>query len=665
MFQNASVKTKMVAILVLISAVPLLISIGVNFYSTMEKSIEQLELVSQQRVNVIDSNITGLFEQNRNGIRSLAVNAETIRYLQEPTVGAEEMDGSLVRTNEIFKDSNPTIITDTNGQQLLRSDHKEPVNTSTRAYFKDAMAGKESISDVVISKATGRFISVIAVPVLNAQKQPIGMVQRDYDLGVLADFVKSAADDHTSVLIIDRQGKLLSHSGRKVEKEEDRTDENEFAFVKDALSGKSGTTEVELLDGNQYYVSYAQNPTTGWVIATATPRSYVISTGAEAAIPIVILGIILVAGAGLLAYFLAAKATEPLIRMGGAAEQIAGGNLTIEKLAVDSNDEIGRMAAAFNHMTERLSAVLRGAKNSAESVASASEQLTENSEQTSQASNLVADSIMQVAEGTVKQQEAVQDTIRVVEEMGRQLTILSDNSKSITEASQSAHSAATVGADKVEHAVGNMSQLEQTVKETESIIRALGEQSKQIGEIVDTISGIADQTNLLALNAAIEAARAGEHGRGFAVVAEEVRKLAEQSGSATENITTIINEIQKRTQEAVVSMQSGTAMTVDSVASVNEAGSAFREIVAQISELMKQIEYSTAAITATNEGSRRITESVHSIESVAASLADETQTVSAATEEQTASVHEVASASKKLSEMADELQASVAAFKLN
>jgi len=272
MFQNASVKTKMVVILVLISAVPLLISIGVNFYSTMEKSIEQLELVSQQRVNVIDSNITGLFEQNRNGIRSLAVNAETIRYLQEPTVGAEEMDGSLVRTNEIFKDSNPTLITDTNGQQLMRSDHKEPVNTSTRAYFKDAMAGKESISDVVISKATGRFISVIAVPVLNAQKQPIGMVQRDYDLGVLADFVKSAADDHTSVLIIDRQGKLLSHSGRKVEKEEDRTDENEFAFVKDALSGKSGTTEVELLDGNQYYVSYAQNPTTGWVIATATPR---------------------------------------------------------------------------------------------------------------------------------------------------------------------------------------------------------------------------------------------------------------------------------------------------------------------------------------------------------------------------------------------------------
>ncbi|EKU72199.1 methyl-accepting chemotaxis protein [Selenomonas sp. F0473] len=665
MFQNASVKTKMVVILVLISAVPLLISIGVNFYSTVERGIAQLELVSQQRVKVIDSNITGLFEENRNGIKALANNAATLRYLADPAANAADMDASLTRTNDIFKDANPTHITDTNGQQLLRSDHKEPVNTATRAYFKDAMAGKESISDIVVSKATGRFISVIAVPVFNEQKQVVGMVQRDYDLGVLADFVKAAADEHTSVLIIDRQGKLLAHSDRTVEKEEDRRDENEFSFVKDALAGKSGTTEVTLLDGNDYYVSYDQNPITGWVIATATPHSYVIRTGVESAIPTVILGIILVAAAGVLAYFLAGKATEPLIRMGNAAEEIAGGNLAIKKLSVDSGDEIGRMATAFNHMTDRLSSVLRGAKNSAESVASASEHLTENSEQTSQASNLVADSIMQVAEGTVKQKEAVTEAIEVVGDMERQLEILSDNSKTITEASQSAHHAATEGAEKVEQAVGNMGKLETTVKESESIIRALGEQSKQIGEIVDTISGIAEQTNLLALNAAIEAARAGEHGRGFAVVAEEVRKLAEQSGSATENITSIITEIQKRTQDAVVSMQAGTEMTVGSVRSVNEAGGAFREIVAQITQLMERITYSTEAIKATNEGSKRITASIQSIEKVAASLADETQTVSAATEEQTASVHEVASASKHLSEMASELQAAVETFKLN
>ena len=665
MFQNASVKTKMVVILVLISAVPLLISIGVNFYSTVNRGIEQLQAVSQQRVKVIDSNITGLFEENRNGIKVLAGNAATIRYLENPTADAADVDASLTRTNDIFKDANPTHITDTNGQQLLRSDHKDPVNTATRAYFKDAMAGKESISDIVVSKATGRFISVIAVPVFNEQKQVVGMVQRDYDLGVIADFVKAAADEHTRVFIIDSHGKDLADSEVKIEKEEDRTDSSGYAFVKDALAGNSGTTEVTFKDGNTYYVSYDRNDTTGWIIATATPRSYVVWAGIESAIPTVILGIILVAAAGALAYFMAGAATKPLIRMGSAAEEIAGGNLAIPKLDVDSGDEIGRMAAAFNHMTDRLSTVLRSAKNSAESVASASEHLTENAAQTSQASNLVADSIMQVAEGTVKQKEAVMEAIEVVEDMDRQLTILSDNSKTITESSQSAHNAATEGAEKVEQAVGNMGKLETTVKETESIIRALGEQSKQIGEIVDTISGIAEQTNLLALNAAIEAARAGEHGRGFAVVAEEVRKLAEQSGSATENITNIITEIQKRTQEAVVSMQAGTEMTISSVQSVNEAGSAFRAIVAQITQLMERIAYSAEAIKATNDGSKRITSSIQSIEKVAASLADETQTVSAATEEQTASVHEVASASKHLSEMASELQTAVETFKLN
>ena len=665
MFQNASVKTKMVVILVLISAVPLLISIGVNFYSTVNRGIEQLQAVSQQRVKVIDSNITGLFEENRNGIKALAGNAATIRYLENPTADAADVDASLTRTNDIFKDANPTHITDTNGQQLLRSDHKDPVNTATRAYFKDAMAGKESISDIVVSKATGRFISVIAGPVFNEQKQVVGMVQRDYDLGVIADFVKAAADEHTRVFIIDSHGKDLADSEVKIEKEEDRTDSSGYAFVKDALAGNSGTTEVTFKDGNTYYVSYDRNDTTGWIIATATPRSYVVWAGIESAIPTVILGIILVAAAGALAYFMAGAATKPLIRMGSTAEEIAGGNLAIPKLDVDSGDEIGRMAAAFNHMTDRLSTVLRSAKNSAESVASASEHLTENAAQTSQASNLVADSIMQVAEGTVKQKEAVMEAIEVVEDMDRQLTILSDNSKTITESSQSAHNAATEGAEKVEQAVGNMGKLETTVKETESIIRALGEQSKQIGEIVDTISGIAEQTNLLALNAAIEAARAGEHGRGFAVVAEEVRKLAEQSGSATENITNIITEIQKRTQEAVVSMQAGTEMTISSVQSVNEAGSAFRAIVAQITQLMERIAYSAEAIKATNDGSKRITSSIQSIEKVAASLADETQTVSAATEEQTASVHEVASASKHLSEMASELQTAVETFKLN
>lgn len=663
MLNNASVKTKMVIILVLISAVPLLISIGVNFYSTVTRATEQVKADSEKRTKLINANITGLFENNLSGIRAMAANEATVAYLQNPSAGADAVDNSLVRTNEIFGDSNPMYVADANGQQLLRSDHKPLVNTATRDYSREAMAGRECISDIVISKATGRLISVIAVPVFDAAKRPIGMVQRAYDLGILEDFVKAEADDHTEVVIIDREGKILAHSKRKIEKEEDRTDVTSYAFIKEALAGKSGIVDVNI-DGGEHYVSYAQNPTTGWVIVTETPHDYVTSLGIHAALPIIVLGLILVVAAGVFAYFLASVATKPILRIGNAAEQIAGGNLALPDLPVDSDDEIGRMARSFNHMIERLSAVLKSAKNSAESVSAASEQLTQNSEQTSEAANLVANSIVEVAEGTVKQKSSVQDAIDVVEEVEKQLVLLSDNSKNIADASQAANRSAANGAGKVEQAIENMDKLEHTVKETENIIRDLGEQSKKIGEIVDTISGIAEQTNLLALNAAIEAARAGEHGKGFAVVAEEVRKLAEQSGNATENITSIINDIQKRTQDAVVSMQTGTEMTLGSVQSVNEAGSAFQEIVAQLEQLLARIERSAEAIKETNRGSKRITEAIHAIETVASALAEETQTVSAATEEQTASVHEVASASKKLEEMAAELQGSVERFKL-
>ncbi|WP_371363682.1 methyl-accepting chemotaxis protein [Sporomusa rhizae] len=209
-----------------------------------------------------------------------------------------------------------------------------------------------------------------------------------------------------------------------------------------------------------------------------------------------------------------------------------------------------------------------------------------------------------------------------------------------------------------------MAQIEETVRNSAQVVAKLGERSKEIGQIVDAISGIAGQTNLLALNAAIEAARAGEQGRGFAVVAEEVRKLAEQSQEAAKKIAGLIGEIQGDTDKAVASMNDGTREVNVGADVVNAAGVAFREIIDMVSQVSSQIKEISAAIQQMASGSQQIVGSVKKIDDLSKSSAGEAQNVSAATEEQLASMEEIASASQALAQLAQDLQVAVARFRV-
>jgi len=327
-------------------------------------------------------------------------------------------------------------------------------------------------------------------------------------------------------------------------------------------------------------------------------------------------------------------------------------------------DEFGKIAFASNKVTETMRTLIRQMEESAEQVSAASEELTAGAQQSAQATTQVAAAITEVADGSNKQVSAIDDTSAIVEQMSAGIQQIAANTNNVAGTSDKTAVAAQEGNQAIETAVKQMNTIEQTVSKSATVVERLGERSKEIGQIVDTISGIAGQTNLLALNAAIEAARAGEQGRGFAVVAEEVRKLAEQSQEAAKQIACLIGEIQAETDKAVSAMQDGTKEVHMGSEVVNTAGENFASIVKLVKEVSKEVQDISAAIQQMASGSQQIVDSVKTINNVSKNTAEHAQTVSAAAEEQSASMEQIAASSQSLAKMAETLQQVINRFKI-
>lgn len=365
-----------------------------------------------------------------------------------------------------------------------------------------------------------------------------------------------------------------------------------------------------------------------------------------------------------MAIWLTRKISQPVNLALHAANRIADGDLTVSNMNYRGNDELSDLIDAFNRMQAQLRDLIAQVTAATDHVADSSLNLSEGAEQSAQASTQVADSITQVSMGTDQQVKAVGEAVAVVGAMSENITTAARNADSVSRESKNAANTARTGESTVQKAVSQMGNVQQTVSNSAAVVTELGSRSKEIGQIVETISGIAGQTNLLALNAAIEAARAGEQGRGFAVVAEEVRKLAEQSGDAAKTIADLIAGIQNETERAVLAMNAGKQEVEAGAALVQDAGDAFREIHGMVENVSSQMDSFAGTVQELAAGSSQIIGVIKEIETVSKETASQAQSVSAATEEQSASMEEIAAASQALSDMAQKLQTSVSRFRV-
>ncbi|TGE39048.1 methyl-accepting chemotaxis protein [Desulfosporosinus fructosivorans] len=369
-------------------------------------------------------------------------------------------------------------------------------------------------------------------------------------------------------------------------------------------------------------------------------------------------------GGTVLAIMLARHISKPLAVVTKVAQAVAEGDLNVQMPKIKNRDEIGVLASAVAEMVNSLRAVISEVLVQSESVAATSQELSAAAEEATASSEQVSDTLAQLASGASDQAISVGDTSGVIEQLAASAQQVAENAEAVSQSSGKAARAAEMGAVQAENAVQKIEQIREVSAQTADAVFQLGDQSKQIGQIVDVIKGIADQTNLLALNAAIEAARAGEQGRGFAVVAEEVRKLAEQSSISATQIATLIDNIQRETERTVELMEKGKVGVAAGVEAVNLAGNSFRTIVDEVNSVVNQIQLVTAASQQMAIGTTHAVKSVESIGVIAEQTAASAEEVSAASEEQAATMISVSQSAEALAKLGESLMSAVAKFKV-
>lgn len=309
-----------------------------------------------------------------------------------------------------------------------------------------------------------------------------------------------------------------------------------------------------------------------------------------------------------------------------ASEKIAAGDTRV-RVTYPGNDELRAVALAFNHMGERFQAALHDVGRSAEQLASASEETSVVTENTS--------------ESMRKQQSEISQVATAMNEMHATASEVARSASLAAEAAHYADQEAIVGRDVSLQTIEAIESLASAVEHATAVIESLAKDSEDIGSVLDVIRSIADQTNLLALNAAIEAARAGEAGRGFAVVADEVRTLASRTQKSTQEINDMVERLQRGAVQAVDAMATGRKQAlagveqtlkttaclesiVNAISTINDMNVQIASAAEEQSAVSEEITRSVVAIndltTETTEGALQTTQASHEVARLASTL---------------------------------------------
>lgn len=685
MFRFTSIRSRTLSIMLPVILVTLLVVMGLSYWFSTALLNEEITSNMNYQLDMISGTVEKRLEAHSKVVESLAraidsspqpVDMEHLNALLKKIVPINETSLGMgifmepfrydpikpfVSTYGTLQDDGTVTLTD----QYNDSDYNYP----NQAWYKIGATTKQPVDfslPYYDDVAKTSMLTVVA-PIHSPDKKFLGVVTDDIELGDIQKFVSETKVGQTGwSFLIDQEGQYLAHpQTEKMMKQTISSDENASLakLAPTLLAQAEGSSQFT--DGNGLNRIYFQKvPQTNWTLALVMPEKEFVSP-----LRMLLIRLAAVSVAGLLVLVLVIHLySKNLAKQIDKANQLSlalsAGDFTAS-MEIQTSDEIGRMGERFNEMTARLRETLERVSHSSHQVASTSEQLMASAEQTSHATEQIAQSVQEIANGTEEQVSATSKGSDVVTKIAQLIVQMENGMEVVSSSMAEAYKQASAGNQMAVQAVEQMSVIQTEMQQTAVMVNTLGQRSEEIGQMITLITSIAAQTNLLALNAAIEAARAGEHGRGFAVVADEVRKLAEQSSSAAEQVSRIVADIQRDTDAAISGMSHGEAILQDGMSLVQSTGSAFEQISSATSELFARTDKLSVEMKQISEQMETIVSAIDDISAIAERSADYSQNVAAAAEEQNASMQEISAAATMLAKMAEEMNDAVRSFKLS
>jgi len=535
------------------------------------------------------------------------------------------------------------VLADRHGAAVCSSNPRESrdLQITERDYFKQALAGRVVISDMVISKTSGKPVLVVAVPV-RVRNAPAGVLLGALNLEFFTQqFIEPVKIGPSGyVFMTDRSGLICSHPDASLVMHTNLID---MAFGKDIMATKNGVISYSY-KGRDVMAGYRTDPAFGWIVVARALTREVMASAYTIRTLNAITGLIAVLLTTLVLLVIARSMTRPITDLVRVAELISRGKLAearqaiqdVNKIRRPPRDETGVLWNSVARMTDGLTSLVGQVHQSSTQLATTATEISATSRQQEE---VVAD----FSASTTHVAAAVKEISATSQELARTMETV----KTVAEGAVKLADTSRDGLSGMELSIRQLVEAASSISDKLAVINKT---TSAISGVVTTITKVADQTNLLSLNAAIEAEKAGECGQGFAVVAREIRRLADQTAVATLDIERMVQAMQASVAAGVMEMDKFSAEVGRSAQTVNAVSGQLTGVIAQVEDLAPKFE-------SVNDGMRSQTMGAQQISQALTKLSSGAQKTSE-------SLRQFNEATAQLRDAAHHLQSEVAAFQV-